>query len=102
MANTSIGLVVRFARLGDGSQQMRAKARPSVRHSLNWKLVSRTNDNHAQYRLMAFDDVPEKVRRRMSRIRKTGSKPEVLVRRLAHGLGYRFRINRRDMPGTPD
>ena len=38
----------------------------------------------------------------MSRIRKTGSKAEVLVRRLAHRLGYRFRINRRDLPGTPD
>lgn len=51
---------------------------------------------------MAFDDVPDVVRRRMSRIRKTGSKPEVLVRRIAHRLGYRFRINRRDLPGTPD
>lgn len=38
----------------------------------------------------------------MSRIRKTGSKPEVQVRQLAHRLGYRFRINRRDLPGTPD
>jgi len=38
----------------------------------------------------------------MSRIRKTGSKPEVTVRQLAHRLGYRFRINRRDLPGTPD
>jgi DNA mismatch endonuclease, patch repair protein len=38
----------------------------------------------------------------MSRIRKTGSKPEILVRRIAHRLGYRFRINRRDLPGTPD
>jgi DNA mismatch endonuclease Vsr len=51
---------------------------------------------------MPFIDVPEVVRRRMSRIRKTGSKPEVLVRRVAHRLGYRFRINRRDLPGTPD
>jgi len=51
---------------------------------------------------MAFDNVPDVVRRRMSRIRKTGSKPEVLVRRIAYRLGYRFRINRRDLPGTPD
>lgn len=51
---------------------------------------------------MPFPDVPATVRRRMSRIRKTGSKPEVQVRRLAHHLGYRFRINRRDLPGTPD
>jgi DNA mismatch endonuclease, patch repair protein len=51
---------------------------------------------------MTFDDVPETVSRRMSLIKKTGSKPERLVRRVAHGLGYRFRINRRDLPGTPD
>lgn len=49
-----------------------------------------------------FSDVPDVVRQRMSRIRKTGSKPEMLVRRMAHRLGYRFRINRRDLPGTPD
>jgi DNA mismatch endonuclease (patch repair protein) len=51
---------------------------------------------------MAFEDVPDVVRKRMSRIRKTGSKPEILVRSIAHALGYRFRINRSDMPGTPD
>jgi DNA mismatch endonuclease (patch repair protein) len=51
---------------------------------------------------VAFEGVPDVVRRRMSRIRKTGSKPEVLVRKTAHRLGYRFRINRRDLPGTPD
>jgi len=53
-------------------------------------------------RPMPFPDVPEAIRRRMSHIRKTGSKPEVQVPRLAHLLGYRFRINRRDLPGTPD
>jgi DNA mismatch endonuclease Vsr len=51
---------------------------------------------------MPFKDVPDVVRKRMSRIRKTGSKPEVLVRRTAHRLGYRFRINQIDLPGTPD
>lgn len=51
---------------------------------------------------MPFPDVPEPVRSRMSRIRKTGSKPEIKVRRFVHRLGYRFRINRRDLPGTPD
>lgn len=51
---------------------------------------------------MPFDDVPDVVRRRMSRVRKTDSKPEVRVRKVAHRLGYRFRTNRRDLPGTPD
>lgn len=38
----------------------------------------------------------------MRRIRKTDTKPELRVRRLAHALGYRFRLHRRDLPGTPD
>lgn len=38
----------------------------------------------------------------MSRIRKKNTKPELRVRRLAHSLGYRFRLHRRDLPGTPD
>jgi DNA mismatch endonuclease (patch repair protein) len=38
----------------------------------------------------------------MRRIRKKDTKPELVVRRLAHGMGYRFRLHRRDLPGTPD
>ena len=38
----------------------------------------------------------------MRRIRKTDTKPEMNVRRAAHRLGYRFRLHRRDLPGTPD
>lgn len=29
-------------------------------------------------------------------------KPELMVRRLVHSLGYRFRLHRRDLPGNPD
>ncbi|MFT3690849.1 very short patch repair endonuclease [Paenirhodobacter sp.] len=39
---------------------------------------------------------------RMSRVRGRDTKPELLVRRMIHGLGYRFRLHRRDLPGTPD
>jgi DNA mismatch endonuclease (patch repair protein) len=38
----------------------------------------------------------------MSRIGPRGSKAEMVVRRLAHRLGYRFRLHRRDLPGSPD
>ena len=38
----------------------------------------------------------------MARIRATDTKPEVAVRRLLHTLGYRYRLHRRDLPGTPD
>ncbi|MCJ2101012.1 very short patch repair endonuclease [Methylobacterium sp. E-046] len=30
------------------------------------------------------------------------TKPELIVRRLLHSMGYRFRLHRRDLPGTPD
>ena len=39
---------------------------------------------------------------RMSRIRAKDTKPEIVVRRIAHRLGYRFRLHRRDLPGVPD
>ncbi len=39
---------------------------------------------------------------RMSRVRGKNTTPELTVRRLIHGLGYRFRLHRRDLPGTPD
>ncbi len=38
----------------------------------------------------------------MARIRKVDTKPEMLVRRMLHGLGYRYRLHRRDLPGNPD
>ena len=38
----------------------------------------------------------------MRRIRGRDTTPERTVRRAAHALGYRFRLHRRDLPGTPD
>jgi DNA mismatch endonuclease (patch repair protein) len=38
----------------------------------------------------------------MSRVRSKDTKPEVAVRKAAHALGLRFRLHRRDLPGTPD
>jgi len=38
----------------------------------------------------------------MGRIRGKNTKPEIMVRSLLHRMGYRFRINRRDLPGRPD
>jgi DNA mismatch endonuclease, patch repair protein len=45
---------------------------------------------------------PTERSRRMSLIRKKHTKPERIVRRIAHRLGYRFRLHRSDLPGTPD
>ena len=38
----------------------------------------------------------------MRRVRAKDTQPEITVRRLAHRLGYRFRLHRRDLPGSPD
>lgn len=38
----------------------------------------------------------------MSAIRSHGMKPEMVVRRLVHGMGYRYRLHRADLPGRPD
>ena len=38
----------------------------------------------------------------MRLIRKINTGPEVRVRRVAHALGFRFRLHRVDLPGTPD
>ena len=40
--------------------------------------------------------------RRMSLIRKANTKPELIVRSIAHRLGFRFRLHRSDLPGSPD
>ena len=45
---------------------------------------------------------PEKRTEIMSRIRGRDTKPELIVRRIAHGLGFRFRLHREDLPGCPD
>ncbi|PSS65184.1 very short patch repair endonuclease [Shewanella algae] len=38
----------------------------------------------------------------MSRVRSQGTKPEMKLRRLIHGMGFRYRLHRRDLPGKPD
>jgi DNA mismatch endonuclease, patch repair protein len=45
---------------------------------------------------------PEKRSALMAAVRANGTKPEMLVRRLAHGMGYRFRLHRNNLPGRPD
>jgi DNA mismatch endonuclease, patch repair protein len=42
-------------------------------------------------------------RSRIMRAVKSGdTTPEMIVRRLVHGLGYRYRLRARDLPGQPD
>lgn len=45
---------------------------------------------------------PEHRRWNMSRIRGKNTKPELTVRRMIHGAGYRYRLHGKNLPGKPD
>ncbi|NHR08841.1 DNA mismatch endonuclease Vsr [Chromobacterium haemolyticum] len=45
---------------------------------------------------------PEERSQRMARVRSVDTKPEMFVRKLIHGMGYRYRLHCRDLPGKPD
>jgi DNA mismatch endonuclease (patch repair protein) len=38
----------------------------------------------------------------MSKIRSKGTEPEMVVRRLVHSLGFRYRLHTANLPGKPD
>ena len=49
------------------------------------------------------DTVSSEVRSQiMAKVKSKGMKPELRVRKLLHGLGYRYRLHRSDLPGRPD
>lgn len=45
---------------------------------------------------------PDARSRLMSRVRSRDTTPERGVRTLLHAMGYRFRLHRKELPGTPD
>ena len=45
---------------------------------------------------------PQKRSERMGQVHGKNTKPEFVVRRLVHSLGYRYRLHSRNLPGTPD
>lgn len=51
---------------------------------------------------MADNRTPQSRSALMSRIGSKNTGPELIVRRLLHRLGYRFRLHRKELPGTPD
>ncbi|PUB88998.1 MAG: very short patch repair endonuclease [gamma proteobacterium symbiont of Ctena orbiculata] len=44
----------------------------------------------------------EERSRIMRLVKQKNTKPELIVRTLLHRLGYRFRLHRKDLPGSPD
>ena len=53
-------------------------------------------------RTMVDTRTKEQRRRIMQAVRHKDTGPEWTVRRLLHGLGYRYRLHRRNLPGKPD
>lgn len=51
---------------------------------------------------MTDNKSPQERHRNMAAIRSKNTRPEILVRRMLFSLGYRFRLNRKDLPGSPD
>ncbi|UIJ72216.1 DNA mismatch endonuclease Vsr [Aurantimonas sp. HBX-1] len=50
-----------------------------------------------------MDTLPPAERsRRMSRIRCKDTAPEMSVRRFVYGMGFRYRLHLRSLPGSPD
>lgn len=52
--------------------------------------------------LMADVHTPQQRSYNMSRIKSADTKPEMLVRRFLHGLGYRYKLHDKTLPGKPD
>lgn len=44
----------------------------------------------------------EQRRRIMQSVKSKDTGPELIVRRLLHAMGHRFRLHRKDLPGRPD
>jgi len=47
-------------------------------------------------------DVPEERRRTMRAVKSSDTAPEMIVRRLLHAEGYRYRLHLKSLPGCPD
>ncbi|GGY11739.1 very short patch repair endonuclease [Litchfieldella qijiaojingensis] len=45
---------------------------------------------------------PSERSERMSRVRAKNTKPEMKLRSLVHGMGFRYRLHAKHLPGTPD
>jgi len=51
---------------------------------------------------MADTLTPAERSERMARVKGRDTAPEMLVRQIVRGLGYHYRLHRRDLPGCPD
>jgi DNA mismatch endonuclease (patch repair protein) len=66
--------------------------------------ASRLAENPYPERISRMADLLTRAQRSalMSKIRGKDTRPELVVRRLVHAMGFRYRLHRRDLPGSPD
>lgn len=89
-----------FQRLRLDEADLRTRRRHSAARRIAVGLAQVT-DGEADKDQMDTLTVAERSER-MARIRSKDTKPELRVRQLLHRLGYRFRLHRKDLPGSPD
>lgn len=58
-------------------------------------LIEKRKDGHT----IRFD---EETSKRMAGVRRSDTRPELVVRQQLHALGHRYRVRNRDLPGSPD
>lgn len=51
---------------------------------------------------MADIKTPEERSRNMAAIRSKNTKPEIIIRKALHALGFRYRLHGKNIPGKPD
>ena len=60
---------------------------------------STTSRHHPSPEMVSSDSIRSRI---MSAVRQKNTGPEVVVRKVLHGLGLRFKLHSKDLPGTPD
>lgn len=66
------------------------------RHRMRFKRVEKRLSSSRNLRTTAVDS------ERMGRVRRIGTAPELAVRRIASSIGLRYRLDNRDLAGSPD
>lgn len=74
----------------------------------DWKILTANGgrwsiDGLRPISLIAMDHLSPAARSaNMAKIKGKNTRPELVVRQTLHAMGYRFRLHRRDLPGSPD
>lgn len=54
------------------------------------------------HRIQALKETPEQRSRTMRAVKSRNTGPELAIRKIVFAMGYRYRLNRDDLPGKPD